>query len=97
MTLIKRFVISILIGSLVIIVLFLQILKPKEKDKRIRIMMQNENAISETENVQFIKYSFHESCNCSRFFPNVLSLNKSIDFDQLDKLPDGSYVGKLPI
>ena len=89
MTLIKRLVVSILIGSLLIIVFFQQILKFKERDKQISNMMKNEN-----ENVQLLKYSFHESCNCSRSFPNFQSLIKSIDFD---KLPDGSYVGKLSI
>ena len=87
MTLIKRLVVSILIGSLLIIVFFQQILKFKERDKQISNMMKNEN-------VQLLKYSFHESCNCSRSFPNFQSLIKSIDFD---KLPDGSYVGKLSI
>ena len=60
-------------------------------------MMKNEDSFPETENVQLLKYSFHESCNCSRLFPNFQSLNRSIDFDKLDNLPDGSYVGKLPI
>ena len=92
MTLIKRLVVSLLIGTFVIIVFLLQILKFKDRDKP-RIMMEYES--SETSNVQISKYSFHESCNCSRSLPNLKPIKKSIDFGKLDELPDGSYVGEL--
>ena len=93
MTLIKRLVVSLLIGTFVIIVFLLQILKFEDRDKRRIIMMENESL--EISNVQILQYSFHESCNCSRSLPNLKSMKKSIDFGNLDELPDGSFVGKL--
>ena len=90
MTLIKRLVVSLLIGTFVIIVFLLQILKFKDRDKPRIIMMEYESS-----GISNVQYSFHESCNCSRSLPNLKSIKKSIDFGKLDELPDGSYVGKL--
>ena len=93
MTLIKRLVVSILIGALVIILFLQQMLQFKDRDKQIKKENESSESISETESVQTLQYSFHESCNCSRSLPKLKSLKKAVDFGKLDELPDGSYVG----
>ena len=97
MTLIKRLIISILIGTLVIIIFLLQLLKFKDRDRSLVIMSENRSSdsFSKPENAQILHYSFHESCNCSRPLPNLKSFNNFIDFDNLHYIPDGTYVGKI--
>ena len=65
----------------------------KDRDKQIKLENGSFKGISDTESVQTLQYSFHESCNCSRSLPNLKPLKKAVDFGKLDELPDGSYVG----
>ena len=95
MTLIKRLVVSILIGALVIILFLQQMLQFKDRDKQIKMENKSAEGISDRESVQTLQYSFHDSCNCSRSLPNLKSLKQSVDYGKLDELIDGSYVGKV--
>ena len=94
MTLIKRLVVSILIGALVIILFLQQMLQFKDRDKQLKMENESFESISSaTESVKTLQYSFHESCNCSRSLPNLKPLKKAVDFGKLHELPDGSFVG----
>ena len=76
------------------IILFLQqMLQFKDRDKQIKMENESSEGISDTESVQTLQYSFHESCNCSRSLPK--SLKKAVDNGKLHELPDGSYVGMV--